>query len=249
MAILFSFYDYILGEKILTATTKKDPEPKPYTLQIITPARRFLFLPFGGGFVKLSRLYDMQGNYIHPRYYSDELKQEVKEYKKRFKIPYFKLWRGMLILFGIILIAAGVMAIKQKIESNKYNGQVKNMVESLNQIQPGQVYGASFFTSETGNSLPTLADGWVKVLKIEGDTLFVQRSIQLDATNPVFNMEKLAVIKPKTDADWQPVIEKMNLKLLKEQLNNTDVKRVDVQYIGKQHDKYNGVIFTIKGRE
>ena len=72
MFFIFSIYDFVLAEKTVTATLKKENAPRNFTLQIITPARRFIGLPFGGGFVKLSRLYDEQGKLIHARNYSDE---------------------------------------------------------------------------------------------------------------------------------------------------------------------------------
>jgi len=37
--------------------------------------------------------------------------------------------------------------------------------------------------------------------------------------------------------------------LLKKQLEDAATKKVDLLYIGKDHEKYSGVILTIKGSE
>lgn len=57
MFFVYTMYDYLLGEIEISATLKDDPDPKPYTLQIVTQARKFIGLPFGGGLVKMSLLY------------------------------------------------------------------------------------------------------------------------------------------------------------------------------------------------
>lgn len=91
MFFIYTVYDYFLGEKEVTATLKNDVDPKPYTLRIITPARKFIGMPFGGVLVKISRLYDAHGDLIHARKYSQQLKDQVKAFKKELAIPYFKI--------------------------------------------------------------------------------------------------------------------------------------------------------------
>lgn len=247
--IFFTFYDYVLGEKQVTTTTKKEAQPQVYTLQIITPARRFLALNFGGGLVKLSRLYNAEGKYIHPREYSPELVQEVKKYKKEFSIPYFKLWKGMIFALIIILIMAAVMALVNKVDLAKREGQTARLINHLQQLAPGQLYGVSFFTDESGVALEEMADGWVKINRIEGDTLFIQRSKQIDKTHALFNIEALQEIKPQTAEEWQEKEEKMNLGLLKKSLEQPTSNRFDVLYIGEDYANYRGVIFTFKASE
>ncbi len=106
-----------------------------------------------------------------------------------------------------------------------------------------------FFTDQDGNSIDGLPAGWIKIDKIVGDTVFINRSKKLDASAALFDMKNIASIKPQSIDEWQDKTEKMDLKLLNEQLQEAGTKKVDLLYIGKDHEKYSGVILTIKGSE
>ncbi|MDM1296226.1 hypothetical protein HX021_18230 [Sphingobacterium sp. N143] len=249
MLFIYSIYDFVLAEKPVITTLKKESSPKHFTLQIITPARKFLGLPFGGGFVKLSRLYDETGKLIHARNYSDELKTEIKAFKKDYDIPYFQLWKGFLFVFAAILVWAAIYGIKNKIGNQTRENETARMIENLQHLKPGQLYGATFFTDHEGNSINGVPAGWIKIDKIVGDTVFVQRSKKIEDSAAVFDMDNIAAIKPQSPEEWEDKIEKMDYKLLTEQLQEANKKSVDVVYIGQDHEKYAGVIFTIKGTE
>src|SRR5690606_28785265 len=178
MIFFYTRYEYVLGQKSFNSTLKNNEKSEVFDLYIITPAVKFLGLPIGGGLVNMSRLYRQNGELIHARYYSPEIKQEVKALKKTTKIPYLKLWMGYLIIIGIALIGSIIYGIKMNNDNSKYNDAIQKMTNSLKQIQVGQLYGVSFFTDENGNNLDGLPAGWIRVEKIEGDTLFVRRSVQ-----------------------------------------------------------------------
>ncbi|WP_313529901.1 hypothetical protein [Sphingobacterium multivorum] len=249
MFFIYSIYDFVLAEKSVTTTLKKENAPRTFTLQIITPARRFIGLPFGGGFVKLSRLYDEHGKLIHARNYSDELKAEIKSFKSQYSIPYFQLWKGFLIVAAAILIWAVIYGVKNKLGNQQREKEVGQMIDQLKQLKAGQLYGATFFTDQEGNSIDGLPAGWIKIDKIIGDTVFIHRSKQLDTSSALFDMKNIASFKPQSTHEWQEKTEKMDFNLLKKQLQDAATKKVDLLYIGKDHDTYSGVILTIKGSE
>lgn len=249
MFFIFSIYDFVLAEKRVTTTLKKENSPRNFTLQIITPARKFIGLPFGGGFVKLSRLYDEQGKLIHARNYSDELKSEIKAFKSQYSIPYFQLWKGFLIVAAAILVWAVIYGVKNKIGNQQREKEAGQMIDNLKHLKAGQLYGATFFTDQDGNSIDGLPAGWIKIDKIVGDTVFIHRSKQLDTNSALFDMKNIASIKPQSIDEWQDKTEKIDLKLLNKKLQETGTERVDLLYIGKDHEKYSGVILTIKGSE
>ncbi|MNN44647.1 hypothetical protein D3C81_1589460 [compost metagenome] len=62
-------------------------------------------------------------------------------------------------------------------------------------------------------------------------------------------MKNIASFKPQSTDEWQEKTEKMDLNLLKKQLEDAATKKVDLLYIGKDHEKYSGVILTVKGSE
>lgn len=249
MLFIYTKYDFLLAEKDVTTTLKKESAARTFTLQIITPAVKFLGLQMGGGLVKISRLWDADGKLIHARHYSAELKADIKAFKKAYPIPYLKLWKGYLYLAGILLFAAFIFNLNNKRVVAKIEQETAVMLDHLRHIKQGQLYGASFFTDVEASSLGRLADGWIRINKIEGDTLFVQRSKTLAASYPVFDMDNIADIKPQSEADWEAKEEKINYRLLLSTLETPDLKGVDVLYIGMDHDKYGGVAFTLKGVE
>jgi len=248
MVFIYTFYDCVLGEKKITTTTKKEPIPKEYTLQIVTPARSVFGLTLGGGFVKLSRLYDENGKLIHARYYSDALKEEVNAYKMNFKIPYFKLWKGFIYFSMFILIAAIVFGIKRKIDKKNETTATGHLVDELQQIKAGQLYGVSIYTNLKGEN-ESLKEGWIKIDKIFGDTLFVQRAVKSRDVTGLFDMDNLALFKPQTADEWETMVEKINYNSLKNQLQQPDKSSFDLMYIGSDKERYSGVVFSIKGIE
>lgn len=249
---MFFFYtirELVLAEKIISTTLKKEDSARTCTLRIITTSVSFLGLPLGGGLLKLSRLYDENGKLIHARKYSPELKAEVKALKQTCQIPYFKLWWGYLFILTVVLVAAVIFNTKNKMANAALEDRANHLKESLQQVQTDKIYGASFFVDAQGNRLPALADGWVRIKGVEGDTLFVQRSKQLAATKTLFDLDDLAAIKPVQEADWEEKVEKVNYGLLKEQLQEAGRQSVDVLYIGADSEQYSGVIFTFKAVE
>jgi len=246
MFFIYSFYDYVLGEKTITATLKKDPTPRNYTLQIITPARSIFGFTIGGGFVKLSRLYTEEGKLIHARHYSDELKNEVKLYKKDFTIPYFKLWKGLIYIAVITVLGGVIYTSKLKMDSHQQAKDSAALATQLKDLQVGQEYGVTLFTNLEGEN-QSLKEAWIKVNKVEADTLFIQRSKQSRDVTGLFDMAKLASIKPNTEQDWENTIEKINLPSLKSQLEEKDNSSFDLLYIGNDKTRYSGVVFSIKG--
>lgn len=248
MLFIYTLYDYVLGEKTITATLKKDPTPRTYTLQIITPARSFIGAPIGGGFVKLSRLYTEDGKLIHARHYSDALKAEVKAYKKNFSIPYFHLWKGILYFTAIALIGGIIYAGKIKFERQQQANETAVLVDKLQRLQVRQQYGVSLFTNLEGEN-KSLQEAWIRIHKIEGDTLFIQRSKETRDVTGLFDMAKLQPLKPKTEEGWETTIERVNYPNLKTQLQEKDKSSFDLQYIGADLNRYTGIVFSIKGKE
>ena len=249
MILIYTVKDYVLAEKVVATTLKKEDTPRTFTLRIITPTIQFLGLPMGGGLAKVSRLIDENGNVIHARNYADDLKAEVKELKKNCAVPYLKLWKGYLIIATLVLVAAVIYNLKNKATNAKNEVAAAHLMEQLHGLKEGQLYGATFFTDADANHLDGLADGWIRINRIAGDTVFVQRSIQLMGSTPVFDMAEIAGIKPQSDADWEPKEEKINYRLLQSTLEDPNAARVDVFYIGADNDKYSGVAFTIAGTE
>lgn len=248
MFFIYTLYDYVLGEKKITTTLKKDPTARNYTLQIITPARSFLGAPVGGGFVKLSRLYTEEGKLIHARHYSDELKAEVKAYKKNFSIPYFHIWKGFIYFTLAALIGGIIYAGKLKYDRLQSANSTAALVDKLQQLQPGQQYGVSLYTNLEGEN-QSLQEAWIKINKIEADTVFIQRSKQTREVTGLFDMTKLAPIKPNNEQEWETTIERVNYPRLKEQLEEKDKSSFDLQYIGDDLNRYRGIVFSIKGND
>ena len=248
MLFIYTRYEYVLGSKNITATLKNETIPQNFNLSIITPATKFLGFPVGGGLVKMSRLVNQYGQVIHARNYSPEIKEEVKKFKKTLEIPYFKLWKGYLIIASIAIIGSIIYGIKLNMDGKKYRNEKESLAKSAQQLQAGQLYGASFFTDAEGNNIQGLPAGWVKILKIEGDTIFVQRSKKI-SDRAMFEMKDLESIKPTSDEDWNNRVEKMNYTLFKEAVNNKNLSSIDLSYIGADHDKYSGVIMSFKGVE
>lgn len=250
MLFFYTRYEYVLGNKVVSATLKNQAHSETYDLEIITPAIKFFwFLPMGGGLVKISRLYNAQGELLHAKNYSSELKNEIKQFKKTLKVPYLKLWSGYLILLSIALIGSVIYGMKMKKDATKFNEQTERLTQSLQNLQKGQCYAASFFTDENGNQINGLPAGWIRIERIDGDTIFVKRSLEVAYDKALFKMEDLTPIKPTTDAEWNPKTEKLNYSLLKNDLTEEDKKQFNLMYIGSDHEKYQGVIMTLKGVE
>lgn len=248
MLFFYTRYEYVLGSKNITATLKEKTQSENFNLHIITPAVKFLGLPIGGGLVKMSRLVNGNGEVIHARNYSQEIKEEVKRFKKTLTIPYFKLWKGYLIMLAIATTGSVIYGIKLNNEGKKYRGEKENLAKAVQHIKAGQMYGANFFTDAEGNSINGVPGGWVKIDKIEGDTVFVKRSRKM-LERPLFKMEDLESIKPSSENDWDEHVEKMDYRLLKEEALKDNFSGADMQYIGADHEKYSGVILTLKGIE
>lgn len=248
MIFIYSVYEYILGEKEITATLKDEVDFKPYTLRIITPARRFIGMPFGGGLVKISRLYDANGNLIKTRKYSNELKDQIKDFKQECPIPYFKLWKGFVFVFVALIIGSIIYGIKNKIENGQRTEQTTLTVNQLSVIKAGDLYGVSFFTDVTGNNIDGLPEGWIRIVKIEGNSIFAQRSKETVPVKPVFDMDHIMPILPKTESDWEPTVEKFDYDLLASQIQESSGKSsFDLMYVDSEREKYNGVVLSIKG--
>jgi hypothetical protein len=152
---------------------------------------------------------------IHARNYSDELKAEIKAFKSQYSIPYFQLWKGFLIVTAAILIWAVIYGVKNKLGNQQREKEVAQMVDNLKQLKAGQLYGATFFTDQDGNSINGLPAGWIKIDKIVGDTIFIHRSKQLDTNSALFDMKNIASFRPQSTDEWQEKTEKMDLNLLK----------------------------------
>lgn len=249
MIFFYTLYDYKLQQKSIQAPLKKSTESENFELLIITPAIKFLGLPMGGGLVKISRLYRENGELVHARHYSPEIKQEVKELKKISKVPYLKIWKGYLILISIAILGSIIYGLKRNMDNKKYNEQLGQLTENLKQVKAGDKFGVSFYTDENGNHLGSLTAGWILVEKVEGDTLFVRRSIQDDPKAILFKKEDMEKIKPTSIDQWNSKVEKIDLPLLKSQLEETDRKRYDAFYIGQDHENYGGVIMSIQMAE
>ena len=249
MIFIYTTYEYILGQKQITTTTTNETSPRSYTLRIITPARKFLGLPFGGGLVKVSRLIDQKGKRVHAKYYSDELKKEIHSFKQELSIPYFRLWKGFIFLAVAIVIGSVIYSTRNKVASKHRADDAAHMIESLENVKAGQFYGATFFVGASGVQLPELSDGWIKIVGVEADTLFVQRSKVLMPSGAVFSLEAMDQFKPLKAQDLNPKIEKVNLPLLREALAEKDAQKVNAMYIGDDNETYGGVAFTIKASE
>ncbi len=247
MLFIYSVYEHLIKSKDITASLKNEPEPQQFTLNIITPAREFLGLPFGGGLVKLSRLYDQQGNLINTTRYSPELKKQIKEFKKECPIPYFRLWKGFIFVAIALAVGSIIYGVKNKIESDSRAEKTAYMVERLNHIENGQLYGASFFIDSKGNNIDGLPEGWIKIIKVEGDTIFLQRSKQTIPTSGLFTLENIVPILPQSKQEWDPTIEKLNYNSIRSQMAESPARgSVDALYIGTDLEKYNGVVLSIK---
>ncbi len=247
--LIYTIYDFVLGQKQVHTKLKNADQPASYTLQIVVSARKFLGLHFGAAFMKTSRLYDDQGRKIASKYYPEDLKEEISRFKSELKIPHFFLWKGIVYAAAIILVVAVVTNFKNKAATNRLDEQHAHMVTQLSQLKQGQQYGVSFFTDKDANSIDGVPSGWIRITNIVGDTIFVQRAKTMSTSDAVFDMEKIASIKPQGEQDWEEKMEKINYPLLKRQLQQQEQKRYDVTYIGSDHDKYSGIVFTIKGAQ
>ena len=249
MFLVYGLYDYVLGEKWVDTQLTNEPQPSQYQIKIVVPARTFIGLPFGGGFMKVARVYDKNGQTVRSKYYSEELKEEISRFKQTFTIPYFQLWKGMLYAVVAIAVVGVFMHFKNRAKMNELGDQQVNMKAQLTQVKEGQRYGVVFFTDKDGNSVDGLPEGWILIHKIEGDTLFVRRSKQTVPLHAVFEMKNIEPIKPASDGEWESRIEKVNYSSLKQQLDRPEKKRYDASYIGSDKEKYSGVCFTLQGAE
>ncbi|MFD1768827.1 hypothetical protein [Sphingobacterium suaedae] len=246
MFFIYTIYDYVLGEKEISATLKDDMETKPYTLQIVTQARRFLGLPFGGGLVKMSRVYDVRGNLINTTRYSKDLKATIKAFKKECPIPFFKLWKGFVFVAAAVAISSLIFSIKTNIERNNSQEKIAHTVEKLTHIKTGQLYAVSYFANVDGQSINGLPEGWLRVVQVVGDTIFAQRSKQKIDASPLFAIDKLLPILPQTEEEWEPAIERFDYQILRSHIENPSPRgRFDLLYVEPDRKKYDGVVLTI----
>ncbi|MFZ4860760.1 hypothetical protein ACL9RF_01100 [Sphingobacterium sp. Mn56C] len=249
MIFFYTRYDYTLGQKRITGVLKNKELPEQLDLYMVTPGIKYFGLPVGGGFVKMSRLYNANGDLIPVTDYSPEIKETVKAFKSSVSIPYFQLWKGYLSLLVIALVGAVIYAIKTGQDGKQYKNDIQNMTTALQQIHAGQLYGVTFFTDAEGNSIEGLPAGWIRVNKVDADTLFIQRSVATARSKVIFKMDDIASIKPETDSDWNPKIEKINYSSLKKSLQEEGKKRFDLLYIGSDYENYRGVIMSINAAE
>lgn len=249
MFLVYGLYDYVLGEKWIETQLTNESQPSQYQIRIVVPARKFIGLPFGGGFMKVARVYNKNGQAVRPKYYSEALKEEIDRFKRTFTIPHFQLWKGMLYAFVAIAVAAVFMHFKNRAKMNELSDQRSHMKEQLLQARQGQHYGVVFFTDKDGNSVNGLPEGWIVIDKIEADTIFVRRSKKALSAPGVFEMKNIESIKPSSGNEWESRVEKINYSLLKQQLEQPEKKYYDATYIGSDEEKYSGVCFTIKGAE
>lgn len=249
MFFIYEAYDLTLGEKIITSTLKDDPQPRQFTLRIYTPGVKFLWLPMGGGLVKMSHVYTRENEVIHPRKYSKELKEEVKAFKKTLPIPYLKIWKGYLIIAALIAVLFVGSSIYRNVEQKDQANKTAKLYNELHHIAPGQLYGAVFFTDANRQQVNGLPEGWIKVEKIEGDTLFIRRSRKVQPLTPVFDIANIAAIKPASEADWETETEKIDYRLMQKAMEQENSRGIDLQYTGSDKEKYRGAVLTIKGVE
>ncbi|WP_437922219.1 hypothetical protein [Sphingobacterium sp. LRF_L2] len=246
MIFFYSIYDHVLGEIEISATLKDDEILRPYTLRIVTPAVRFFWLPLGGGLLKIPILYDSNGIVVKRKRYSESLKQRISEFKRECVIPHFKLWRGSLFVVLTIVIAAGVVGLKNKIDVGNQLEKTAYMVDKLSNIDSGQLYAVSFFCDVDGNSINGLPEGWIRIVGRDADTLFVQRSVKTVPLKPVFDIEHVMPILPKRESDWESTVEKLDYRLMKPKLKSSLASRgVDVLYVEADRGKYQGVVLSI----
>ncbi|GAA4786490.1 hypothetical protein GCM10023231_13130 [Olivibacter ginsenosidimutans] len=248
MLFIYSVYEHLLGEKEIQATLKDEVEPKSYTLRIVTQARRFIGLPFGGGLVKLSRLYDTHGQLISPRKYSASLKSQIKEFKKECPIPYFKLWKGFVYVLVALGVGSLIFGINNKITSSHRENQAAFTQHQLSAIAAGQRYGVTFFTDVQGNNIDGLPEGWIKIVKVEGDTVFAQRGKKTVPLKSVFDIDHIRPILPASDSDWEETVERFDYQLLKAEVAKSSTRgSFDLLYVAPDKEKYSGVVLSIKG--
>lgn len=242
MLFFHARYKYVLGSRHIQATLKNKAVPESLHLDVIVEGIQFLAMPVCSSFIKKARLANGEGSIIPVEHYSQEVKREVEELKRKLKIPYFKLWRGALILLSIVCIALGT---KKQIEAVAYTFQKQNLAANLQQIKVGQLYGAIFFSDSEGNDLSGLPSGWVRIQRIDGDTIFLQRSKKM-LKKPIIKFKDFEQIKPRSEADWSSKLEKIDCPLVKEAAKSDQLTGVDLFYIGEGLEKNFGIVMTLK---
>lgn len=194
------------------------------------------------------RCYTIHGKLIPRSKYSSELKQRIKSFKKECPIPHYQLWKGFIYVLVAILLASAIFAVKNRIESNTREKGITAMISKLSQIEVGQLYAVSFFSNLAGQSINGLPEGWIRVVKVEEDVIFAQRSKRTNPVSPIFDMDKLIPILPQGEQDWETAVEKFDYKLLSKQLAEPVTSgRFDLLYAPEDREIYSGVVLSIKG--
>lgn len=220
-------HKYVLGSKSIYATLNDKAASEMLNLEIYVDYFKFLWLPTGCSFFKKCRLMNSEGVLIDSRQYSPEIKKDIEDFKKNLKIPYFKLWKGRLLFLAVGLLIAVFLALKQKKASEDFGSQKQNLAEAVKQIKAGQLYGVLFKDDAERIANPRLLSGWVRIQRIEGDTIFVQHSKKI-VEQAFLKSADFKSIKPSSEEDWSGKIEKIDYKLFKEAVKDDQIYMVNL---------------------
>lgn len=126
---------------------------------------------------KLARVSNEVGEEINPKYWSAELKQQIKQEKQR--IPFqISLFRNSIVFGLIVAICALIMpqlAKQKKEDLKKYHAE---LVQEFANIQSGDIFRVKI-AEESGNTSYIKGVGLIKVTSVSGDTIRFVRSTEL----------------------------------------------------------------------
>ncbi|MEH6305906.1 hypothetical protein RYH73_09655 [Olivibacter sp. CPCC 100613] len=172
MIFIYTFIDKQLAQKSLRKALKNSQVEEP--LQLTVTQRYISWLgPWFPAGPKTNRLYTAQGREIPKVDWSDAIKTEAKTLKENvpFQIGFF---RNTIIFLTAIAILSIIMPKINAKKSAETTAAKEALYKRLAQIKTGDILRVSFINTVDEQSMNGI--GLIKVMKIEGDSIFIARS-------------------------------------------------------------------------
>lgn len=140
--------------------------------------------------VKKSRLYTIQGKEILKADWSDLIKNEAEVLKEAvpFQIGFFR--NTIIFLIAIAVLSVVMPKINAK-KSAEAATRKETLYNRLRQLKQGDILRVSFINTADEQSINGI--GLVKVMKIEGDSIFIVRSNTLVEDNMDNRQSELSI--------------------------------------------------------
>lgn len=179
MIFIYSINEKQLSQKNIQGKLKNAQVEESFILTISQHYISWLG-PWFPASVKKSRLYTAQGKEIPKVDWSDHIKKEANALKAAvpFQIGFF---RNTIIFLVAIAILSVVMPKINAKKSAETATRKETLYNRLRQLKQGDILRVSFINTADEQSMNGI--GLVKVMKIEGDSIFIVRSNTLVEDN------------------------------------------------------------------